>query len=97
MFSAKFSNASRSKSRQWFRRFNWWQLGSFILVSVLIKVIFEALATGVLNLWEYANTMPVLPFFCTGLLRLLQWLVIPPIIIWFVKCQLSDFRRTTSS
>ena len=97
MFSAKFSNASRSKSRQWFRHFHWWQLGSFILVGVLITAIFEALATGVLNLWKYANTMPVPPFFVTRLLPLRQWLVIPPKIIWLVKRQLFDFRRTTSS
>ena len=86
-----------SKSRQWFRRFHWWQLSSFILVGVAITAIFEALATGVLNLWEYANTMPVPPFFVTKLLPLRQWLLIPAIIIWLVKRQLSDFRRTTSS
>jgi ABC-type Fe3+-siderophore transport system permease subunit len=86
-----------SKSRQWFRNSHWWQLSSFILVGVAITAIFEALATGVLNLWEYADIMPVIPFFGTGLLPLLQWLLIPTIIIWFVKRQLSDFRRTTSS
>ena len=85
-----------SKSRQWFRRFHWWQLSSFISVGVAITAIFEVPATGVLNLWEYADIMPVLPFFGTGLLPLLQWLLIPPIIIWFVKRQLFDFRRRNS-
>lgn len=86
-----------SKSRQWFHRFHWWQLSSFILVGVVITAIFEALATGVLNLWEYADIMPILPFFGTGWVPLLQWLLIPPIIIWFVKRQLADFRRRSLS
>lgn len=81
-----------SKSRQWFRQPRWWQLSNFILVGVVITVIFEALATGVLDTWEYADIMPILPFFGTGLLPLLQWLLIPPIIIWFVKRQLPNVK-----
>jgi hypothetical protein len=79
-----------SKSRQWFRQLRWWQLSNFILVGVVITVIFEALATGVLDKWEYANIMPIVPFFSIGLLPLLQWILIPPTIIWFVKRQLSN-------
>jgi len=44
-----------SKSRQWFRQPRWWQLSNFILVGVVITVIFEALATRVLDTWEYAD------------------------------------------
>ena len=33
--------------------------------------IFEALATGVLNKWEYANIMPTLPVLGTGLTAIL--------------------------
>lgn len=89
--------AVASKSRQWFRSAHWWQLSGFILVGIVITATFEALATKVLNLWEYADIMLILPFFSTGLLPLLQWLLIPPMIIWFVKRQLSDFRPRSSS
>lgn len=81
-----------SKSRQWFRQPRWWQLSNFILVGVVITVIFEALATGVLDTWEYADIMPILPFSGTGLLPLLQWLLMPPIIVWFVKRQLPNVK-----
>lgn len=84
--------AAVSKLRQWFRQPRWWQLSNFILVGVVITVIFEALATRVLDRWEYADIMPILPFFGTGLLPLLQWLLIPPIIVWFVKRQLPNVK-----
>lgn len=86
-----------SKSRQWFHQPRRWQISSFILVGVVITVVFEALATGALNSWQYAALMPTLPFLGTGLLPLLQWVLIPPITIWFVKRQLSNCQRRSSS
>lgn len=85
--------AAGSKSRQWFHQPRLWQIGSFILIGVVITVIFEALATGPLNIWEYAAFMPTVPFLNTGLLPLLQWVLLPPIIIWFVKRQLNNIMQ----
>ncbi len=84
--------AAIAKSRQWFRQPSRWQVGSFIFIGVIITVVFEALATGSLQRWEYAAFMPTLAFLGTGLLPLLQWLLLPPIMIWFVKRQLADSR-----
>lgn len=89
--------AGISKSRQWFHRSRRWQISSFILVGVVITIIFEALATGALNRWQYGTSMPTLPFLGTGLLPLFQWVLLPPIVIWFVKHQLSDVRRRHTS
>lgn len=90
--TAFWAVAALSKSRQWFHQPSHRQTGSFILVGVVITVIFEIFSTGPLNLWEYADFMPTLPFLGTGLLPLLQWILIPPLILWFVKRQLSDVR-----
>lgn len=91
--AAFWTVAAIAKSRQWFHQPSRWQISSFILVGVVITIIFEALATGVLNRWQYGTLMPTLPFLGTGLLPLLQWVVLPPIVIGFVKRQLSDVRR----
>lgn len=84
--------AAIAKSRRWIFRPNWWQVGIFISVGIIITIIFEALATGVLNRWQYGEAMPTLPVLGTGLLPVLQWLIIPPLIIWFVKRQLSSIK-----
>ncbi|MCY7278652.1 MAG: hypothetical protein LH702_34200 [Phormidesmis sp. CAN_BIN44] len=86
-----------SRSRQWFHNPKYWQVSSFILVGIVITIIFEALATRVLGTWKYADLMPTLPFLGTGLLPLFQWVLIPPLVVWFVKRQLSEFRRRSSS
>ena len=81
------------KSRRWILQPNWWQIGIFISVGIIITIIFEVLATGVLNRWQYGEAMPTLPVLGTGLLPVLQWLIIPPLIIWFVRRQLSPINR----
>lgn len=86
-----------SKSRRWILQPNWWQVSIFILVGIIITIIFEALATRILNRWQYGDVMPTLPFFGTGLFPVLQWLIIPPLIVWFVRRQVSSLKRKSSN
>lgn len=85
--TAFWTVAALSKSRQWFRRPRSWQWSVFIAVGIVITIIFEALATGPLNRWQYADAMPILPLLGTGLVPLLMWLLMPPLTLWFVKRQ----------
>ena len=85
--AAFWAVASVVKSRQWMSRPTWRQVGGFILVGVLITIVFEALATGPLNRWVYGDDMVTLPVLGTGLLPLLQWIVVPSLVVWFVKRQ----------
>jgi hypothetical protein len=82
-----------SKSRRWILQPNWRQIGVFISVGIIITIIFEVFATGVLNIWQYSDAMLTLPVLGTGLSPVLQWLIIPPLIVWFVKRQLSPINR----
>ncbi|MDX2213705.1 MAG: hypothetical protein SFY66_10510, partial [Oculatellaceae cyanobacterium bins.114] len=82
--------AALSKSRRWVHRPSRKQISIFTLVGVVITVIFEALATEMLGLWAYAESMPTIPLLGTGLVPLAMWLLVPPLTIWFVKRQLSN-------
>jgi len=50
----------------------------------------EWLNTSVRAAWAYAEAMPVLPPFGTGLTPLLQWLVVPPLALWLTQRRMSD-------
>ena len=52
-------------------------------------IIVEALATGPLKRWTYDEAMPRLPILGIGLLPLLQWLLLPPLVVWIVRRQIS--------
>ena len=62
---------------------------SFLCVGVLVTIAMERLATGPLGRWAYAEPMPVVPVLQVGLSPLLQWIVLPPLIVWFVRRQLT--------
>ena len=68
----------------------------FLGVGVVVTIIFEALATGMLERWAYNDAMPRLPVLGTGLLPLLQWLALPPLVLWFVRRQIAPGYREQS-
>lgn len=81
--------AAFAKSRRWIIKPSPSQIGSFVLVGVFITIVFEAIATVLLDRWSYSPSMPTLPLLGTGLLPLLQWILLPPLTIWFVRRQLT--------
>jgi hypothetical protein len=70
-----------TKSRRWIVHPKTIQVIGFIAIGVVITVVIEAIAIHVLNRWQYATVMPILPILGTGIAPILQWLIIPPIIL----------------
>ena len=65
------------------------RVAAFVAVGVSITIVMERLATGPLERWAYAERMPIVPVVDIGLAPLLQWVVLPPLIVWFVRRQLA--------
>lgn len=86
---AFWSVAAQARSRSWVLQPTPLQVGGFIAVGVVITIVFEAIATGPLERWSYSPSMPTLPILGTGLFPLLQWILLPPLILWFVRRQLT--------
>ena len=63
----------------------------FVALGVLITAVIEWLATRGhwIGSWTYSAGMPVVPGIGIGLSPLLQWLVVPLLVVWFVRRQLS--------
>jgi hypothetical protein len=64
-------------------------VAGFVGAGVVITIVMERLATGPLGRWAYAERMPIVPLADVGLSPLLQWFVLPPLIVWFVRRQLT--------
>lgn len=65
------------------------QVVAFTGFGILVTIAFELLATHVWDRWSYSAAMPVIPLLEVGLLPLLQWTVLPPLVIWLVHRQLT--------
>lgn len=84
-----WSVAAASRTRRWILQPTLRTVALFAAIGVGITVVLEWLATGVLARWAYADDMPVIPGLETGLLPVLQWVALPPLVVWFVRRQLT--------
>lgn len=76
------------KARNWILRPRRGQIIAFVLIGIAVTVAFEWHATVIAQRWAYASHMPVVPVIGTGLSPLLQWIVLPPLVVWLVKRQI---------
>jgi hypothetical protein len=61
----------------------------FTGLGLAATILVEILATRVWHRWRYSDLMPTIPMLELGLIPLLMWGVLPPLILWFVRRQLS--------
>jgi len=78
-----------AKSRGWFATLQWRELTIFTGVALALAMVIERLSTGVLHRWSYGAAMVVAPWLGIGLSPILQWLVLPAVVVFFVHRQLS--------
>jgi hypothetical protein len=64
------------------------QVAGFTGLGLTATILFEILATQVWHRWHYSALMPTIPLLEVGLLPLLMWSVLPPLVVWFVRRQL---------
>jgi hypothetical protein len=83
--TAFWSGALAARSRLWLLEPSRGAFFVYFLVGLVITIAYEFLATGPLAFWEYAPSQPRLPIIGTGLAPVLQWLLLPPLILWLAR------------
>lgn len=81
-----------ARSRDWILRPARVPVAVFVAVGILLTVGFEYYYTNVSLRWTYSNAMPLVPPFGTGLSPLMQWLIVPPLVIWLTRRHLLGAR-----
>ena len=77
-----------ARSRQWICWPSAIQLVLFLAVGVALTVGFEYYYTNISLRWTYSELMPLVPPFGTGLSPLMQWIVVPLLVVWFARRQM---------
>lgn len=57
----------------------------FIATGLLATVVLEYLNTEIFKRWSYSDAMPRLPLVGTGLSPVLQWIIVPLIVLWYLR------------
>lgn len=89
MLAAYWAVSAIARSRHWIPSRSPRQLALLVGVGVSITIVIELLVLRGLwiDTWRYAPAMPILPGLGVGLAPILQWIVLPPLIVRFVHTQ----------
>lgn len=89
MLLAHASVVAATRRRRWLVAPSRWEVAGFVAVGVAITAIIEWLATRGhwVQSWVYSSSMPIVPGVGVGLSPLLQWVVLPPLVLWFARRQ----------
>jgi hypothetical protein len=77
-----------TRSRMWINSTNISGVIAFLAIGLVITIVFEILATGPLNRWEYGELMPIVPLTGVGASPVAQWVILPLLQLWFVRRQI---------
>ena len=91
--TAFWVTAILAKSRNWIAAPKSWEFGTFLAVGILLTIGFEYYYTQISLRWTYSDLMPLVPPFGTGLSPLLQWLIIPSVVMWYCGLILQNTRQ----
>ena len=81
-----------ARNRDWILRPTRVPVAIFVAVGIILTIGFEYYYTNVSLRWTYSDLMPLVPPFGTGLSPLLQWLLIPPLVVWLSRRHLLGAR-----
>lgn len=73
-----------TRSRHWVAGCIYPTGGLFVLAGMSYTVYSEIANTGT-RAWQYTEQMPIVPMLGIGITPLLQWVVIPPILLWLMR------------
>jgi len=77
------------RNRRWFLNPTAKSISLFIAFGVAYTVFSEIKNVAIRKLWAYSELMPVIPHLHVGLVPIFQWIILPPIVIFITKRQLS--------
>ncbi len=82
-----FAAASMVSTQQWLLRPTVPAWATYVGVGLAITIVLEYVNVYVLHRWAYGSGMPILAGI--GTLPLVQWLVLPPLILWLARRHLA--------
>ena len=78
------------RSRQWIRALELKPLGIYVLTGIAITIALEYIYTQITHRWTYSDLMPLVPPLGTGLSPLLQWILVPLLVVLVVRRQIRE-------
>lgn len=87
MLAAFWLTALTARSGGWVAEPRARHIAIFVTIGLIITLVIEHIAIRSGWGWRYDSSMPLVPILGAGLAPFLQWIVLPPLALWFVRRQ----------
>ena len=88
MLTAFWSVAIGAQSRSWMSAPSRLQVAAFLSLGLAATVLIEHFATRATWGWRYSALMPIDPLLGIAFVPVLMWVIVPLLVLWFVKRQM---------
>lgn len=82
-----------NRSRHWIYSPSLYNIVLFTIIGLGYTIYSEIVNTRIKGTWGYTELMPIVPVIEIGGMPFLQWLLIPPILIWLIKLVSLQYQR----
>lgn len=72
-------------TRNWVARPSRRAVAAWLATGLAITAAIEFYSTEVTGRWTYDASMPRLPLIGTGIAPVLQWVVVPMLVLWYMR------------
>lgn len=76
------------RTRKWILDPTFQHMLFFIIAGAGYAMVSEYVHVQVRGTWQYTSAMPVLPYLGVGIMPILQWILMPIILVWMIRRQL---------
>jgi hypothetical protein len=88
MLTAYWGIAIGVQSRDWISAPTRLQVSTFLALGLAVTVLIEHFATRATWGWQYSTLMPIDPLLGIALVPVVMWVIVPFVVLWFVKRQM---------
>ena len=78
-------SATWDRDRRWFDAPSAGAVIAYFATGVITTFAFEWYSVHWANRWEYSEIMPVIPIVRVGLVPVMQWMIVPAIVLFFLQ------------
>lgn len=83
--------------RHWINKKSYLNILLFTVLGASYTVLSEIVNVSIKGSWAYTELMPVVPIIKIGAMPFLQWILIPPVLLWLIRLMNFSKQQQNSS
>ena len=72
-------------TRRWAAKLDRRSIAAWLSTGIAVTLAIEFYSTKIMARWAYGSSMPRLPLIGTGIAPVAQWIIVPMVVLWYLR------------